>query len=144
MTTINPYLVFKGNCEKAFNFYKSVFGGEFASIFRFREMPPDQKFAPEEAERLMHVSLPIGQGTILMGSDTSDVNGPPMITGNNISMSINTDSKQDADRLFNGLSAGGKVFMPMNNTFWGSYFGMFTDKFDINWMVSFEPPKEKK
>ncbi len=146
MATVNPYLIFNGTCEEAFLFYKSVFGGEFQFIGRFGEMPPsdDPNCPPppaEEANRIMHVSLPIGKETILMGSDSTSQSGD-VIMGTNISVSINTDSKEEADRLFNGLSAGGNAFMPMTSTFWGAYFGMFSDKFGIHWMVNFdEMPK---
>ncbi len=146
MATVNPYLVFNGICEEAFLFYKSVFGGEFQYIGRFGEMPPsdDPNCPPppaDEANRIMHVSLPIGKETILMGSDSTSQSGD-VIIGTNISVSINTDSKEEADRLFNGLSAGGTIFMPMTSTFWGAYFGMFSDKFGIHWMVNFdEMPK---
>lgn len=146
MATVNPYLIFNGNCEEAFLFYKSVFGGEFPYIGRFGEMPPsdDPNCPPppaEEVNRIMHVSLPIGKETILMGSDSTSQSGD-VIIGTNISVSINTESKEEADRLFNGLSAGGNTFMPMTSTFWGAYFGMFSDKFGINWMVNFdEMPK---
>ncbi|MGK4568844.1 VOC family protein [Flavobacterium sp. 3HN19-14] len=147
MATINPYLTFKGNCEAAFLFYKSVFGGEFTFIGRFGEMPPQEgapELSPEDANLIMHVSLPIGKETSLFGSDSSETWGHATIIGNNFSISINADSREEADRLFNGLSAGGNVTMPMENTFWGAYFGMFTDKFDINWMVNFDEVPEKK
>ena len=145
MTTINVYLTFNGNCEEAFNFYKSVFGGEFQSLNRFKEMPATEgiKLSPEEGERLMHVSLAISKETYLMGSDTGGEWSKDYSTGNNFALSINTDSNAEADRLFNSLSYGGKVTMPMANTFWGSYFGMFTDKFGINWMVSVESTQPK-
>lgn len=136
MPQINPYITFKGTCEDAFNFYKSVFGGEFQYIGRFGEMPDGDKM-PEEAKNLiMHVSLPISKETILMGSDSSEAFGQITTVGNNISVSINTESKEEATRIFNGLSAGGKVTMPLELTFWGAFFGMFTDKFGINWMVN--------
>ena len=139
MTLVNVYLTFNGNCEEAFNFYKSVFGGEFSYIGRFKDMPADEskKMPAADAEKIMHVSLPISKETMLMGSDVGGEWAPHFTAGNNFSISINTDSKSEADRLFNGLSAGGMVTMPMNKTFWGDYFGMFTDKFGINWMVSF-------
>lgn len=136
MPQVNPYITFKGTCEDAFNFYKSVFGGEFQYIGRFGEMPDGDKM-PEEAKNLiMHVSLPISNETILMGSDSSEAFGQVTTVGNNISVSINTDSKEEATRIFNGLSEGGKVTMPLELTFWGAFFGMFTDKFGINWMVN--------
>lgn len=145
MATVNPYLIFNGNCEAAFLFYQSVFGGEFPYIGRFGEMPPsdDPNCPPppaDEANRIMHVSLPISKETILMGSDSTSQSGD-VIVGTNISVSINTESRAEADKLFNGLSAGGNVMMPMTNTFWGAYFGMFTDKFGISWMVNFDEPK---
>ncbi len=139
MTKVNVYLTFNGNCEEVFEFYRSVFGGEFAFIGRFGEMPPSEeyKMPPEDATKIMHVSLPIGGETVIMGSDTSGEWSSNFNQGNNFSISINTDSKNEADRLFKSLSESGKVTMPMNQTFWGDYFGMFTDKFGIQWMVSF-------
>jgi PhnB protein len=140
MTTVNTYLNFDGNCEEAFTFYKSVFGGEFPYIGRFSDMPPQEGMPPmptEMAKRIMHVSLPISKETMLMGSDTGGEWAASYKQGNNFSISISTDSKEEADRLFNKLSEGGQQTMPMNQTFWGDYFGMFTDKFGVNWMVSF-------
>lgn len=139
MTTVNVYLTFDGNCEEAFNFYKSVFGGEFPYIGRYSDMPAEEgkKMDSKDANKIMHVSLPISKETMLMGSDTGGEWASNYSQGNNFSVSISTDSKDEADRLFNGLSAGGNATMPMNKTFWGDYFGMFTDKFGINWMVSF-------
>lgn len=139
MTTVNVYLTFNGNCEDAFNFYKSVFGGEFSSLARFGEMPPQEGMPPvpeSEKNKLMHVSLPVSSETVLMGSDSLNTFGPPTVVGNNFSISINSDTKEDADRFFNRLSEGGQVIMPMSATFWGAYFGMFTDKYGINWMVN--------
>lgn len=139
MAQVNPYLTFGGNCEEAFNFYKSVFGGEFPYIGRFNEMPPMEgcdEMPASEGDKIMHVSLPISKETTLMGSDSSEAFGQATVVGNNFSISINADSHEEADKLFNGLSAGGKVTMPMDKTFWGAYFGMFTDKFGINWMVN--------
>lgn len=141
MTTVNIYLTYEGNCEEAFNFYKSIFGGEFSYLGRFKDMPPQEGIplvTAEEGEKIMHISLPISKETILMASDTGGEWCAKITQGNNFSVSVNTDSQKEADRLFNGLSAGGKVTMPMEKTFWGSYFGMFTDKFGINWMVSFD------
>lgn len=141
MTTVNTYLTYDGNCEEAFTFYKSVFGGDFQYIGRFKDMPPQEGMPPmtaEEGEKIMHVSLPVSKETVLMGSDAGGEWCANLIKGNNFSVSVNTDSTEEADRIFNGLSADGKVTMPMDKTFWGSYFGMFTDKFGINWMVSFE------
>jgi PhnB protein len=139
MTKINPYLTFLGNCEEAFNFYKSIFGGEFTYVGRFSEMPEDPNYSMPEKDKnkIMHISLPISKETILMGSDTGGEWAPKTVIGNNISLSINAGTKEDADRFFTSLSAGGKQTMPMNQTFWGDYFGMCTDKFNINWMISF-------
>jgi PhnB protein len=147
MASANVYLTFNGNCEEAFNFYKSVFGGEFPYIGRYKDMPPSpdgKTFPAEQAERIMHVSLPIGDGTMIMGSDTGGEWAQGFTQGNNFAISINAGSKEEADRLFNGLSAGGKVTMPMASTFWGDYFGMWTDKFGINWMMSFNEQKKEK
>jgi len=140
MTTVNVYLNFDGQCEEAFEFYKSVFGGEFSYIGRFNEMPQDEnnKLSEADGNKIMHVSLPISAETNLFGSDTVGAWSPKLVQGNNYSISINASSKEEADRLFNGLSAGGKVTMPLENTFWGAYFGMFTDKYGINWMVNFD------
>lgn len=137
-TAVNPYLMFNGTCEAAFLFYKSVFGGDFPYIGKFKDAPAEEgEVLSEEAlNRIMHVSLPIGS-SILMGSDTHPRYGDVGF-GDNFSVSVNAESREDADKIFNGLSAGGKVEMPMNDTFWGSYFGMFKDKFGINWMVSFD------
>lgn len=145
MTTINTYLTFNGNCENAFDFYKSVFGGDYTHIGKFKDMPEDPKFpvAESDKEKIMHVSLPIGN-TVLMGSDTGGEWSANFIQGNNFSVSINTESKQEADRLYEHLSKGGKIIMPMNKTFWDSYFGMFTDKFGIQWMVSFDEDNRNK
>ena len=138
MTTLNTYLTFNGNCEEAFNFYKSVFGGEFGYVGRYKEMPPmeGKPMPASEGEKIMHVSLPVSRETILMGSDSSDAWGHATVVGNNFSISATTDTKAEADRLFKALSAGGKQALPMNTTFWGSYFGMLTDKFGINWMIT--------
>jgi PhnB protein len=140
MAAINPYLVFNGNCEEAFLFYKSVFGGEFPYIGRFKDMPPAEGnpvLSEADGNKIMHVSLPIGDGSVLMGSDSNSASGE-VTFGQNISISINTKSKEEADKLFNGLSVGGTVTMPMSQTFWGAYFGMFADKFGISWMVNFD------
>ncbi len=146
MASINPYLIFNGNCEEAFLFYQSVFGGEFPYMGRFSDMPPseDPNCPPptgDEANRIMHVSLPIGN-TVLMGSDSTSQSGDVAI-GANVTISINTESRAEADKLFNGLSAGGNVIMPMQNTFWGAYFGMFVDKFSIHWMINFDEAPQK-
>lgn len=144
MTTVNDYLTFNGNCEEAFTFYKSVFGGEFSYLGRFKDMPPQsgQKAMPEsDGNKIMHVSFPVSKETVLMGSDTGGEWASSFKQGNNFSISINAESKEAADNFFQQLSAGGQAIMPMNNTFWGLYFGMLTDKFGINWMVSYSEQK---
>jgi PhnB protein len=140
MASINPYLIFNGNCEEAFLFYQSVFGGEFPYVGKFKDMPPAEGnpvLSEEDGEKIMHVTLPISDGFVLMGSDSNSASGE-VAFGQNVSLSINAKSKEEADKLFNGLSDGGKVTMPMNQTFWGAYFGMFSDKFGVNWMVNFD------
>jgi PhnB protein len=146
MATVNVYLNFDGNCEEAFNFYKSVFGGEFPYIGRYKDIPVQDGKAScsqELGEKIMHVYLPISKETMIMGSDIGGDWAPSFQKGNNFSISITAESKADADRLFKGLSSGGLVTMPMENTFWGDYFGTFTDRFGINWMVSFSAGQEK-
>lgn len=139
MISAHTYLTFNGNCEAAFNFYKSVFGGDFDFIGRFKDMPsdPNCKVNPEDHEKIMHVSLKIGESTI-MGSDTGGEWGSHYKAGNNFSISLNTDSQAEADQLYAALSADGQETMPMSETFWGSYFGMLTDQFGIQWMISFD------
>ncbi len=146
MTTVNIYLNFDGNCESAFNFYKSVFGGEFPYVGRFKDIPAQEGMpAMKESDlnKIMHICLPISAETKLMGSDTGGEWAPPIQQGNNFSVSVNTTSKSEADRIHAALSVGGKVTMPMNQTFWGSYFGMCFDQFGIQWMVSYDEPKNK-
>lgn len=142
MATVNVYLTFNGNCREAFDFYKSVFGGEYPYIGTFGEMPPmeGQETKEEDRDKIMHVSLPISNETILMGSDAGCDHAAHLIMGNNFSISINAESREEADKLFAGLSEGGNVTMPMSDTFWGAYFGMFADKFGINWMVNYDDP----
>lgn len=139
MTTVNSYLTFNGNCEKVFNFYKTAFKSEFEYIGRFKDMPADSNFEVTETdkEKITHVSLPIGN-TTLMGSDVSVKWIKKFKQGNNFSVSILTDSKEEADRLFQVLSENGKITTPMEHTFWDAYFGMFTDQFGIQWMINFD------
>jgi len=147
MTTVNIYLTFDGNCEAAFNFYKSVFGGDFSYIGRFKEMPPQEGGKPisaEDGEKIMHVSLPISNETNLMGSDSGGEWAQNITYGNNFSISVNTKNTDEATRIFNRLSEGGKITMPLAKTFWESYFGMLTDKFGINWQVNCELTSHKQ
>jgi PhnB protein len=138
MPTINPYLNFPGKTEEAFNFYKSVFGGDFSIFQRYKETPMAGNVPVDDQEKIMHVSLPIGQGTVLMASDTLESIGQTLVAGNNMSLSVGTESEAEATRLFEGLSMGGKIEMPMQKTFWGSFFGMVTDRFGVRWMISYE------
>jgi PhnB protein len=141
MVTINPYLNFPGNTEEAFNFYKKIFGGEFVGLTRFKDTQEGAKLGESDKEKLMHISLPIGKENMLMATDALEAMGHKLTTGNNFSLSVETESKEEADKIFKGLSDGGKVTMPQSETFWGSYFGMVNDKFGVQWMVSFTPKK---
>ena len=136
MKAFNPYLNFAGNTEEAFNFYKSIFGGEFAMVMRYKDTPEGAKLSPEEADKIMHIALPIGNGNVLMGTDALGAMGQKLIEGNNFSLSIHADSEEDAHRIFNALAVGGKVIMPMQMQFWGELFGQLADKFGIQWMVT--------
>lgn len=140
MAQINPYIHFNGNAEEAFTFYKSVFGGAFATVVRFRDMAFEgNPISESEADKIMHIALPIGKSSVLMGSDTPALMGKQNERENRSKISISAESKEEADRLFNGLSAGGEIEMPIEDSPWGSYFGMFRDKYGIEWMVDFDP-----
>ena len=141
MATLNPYLNFAGNTEEAFTFYRSVFGGDFTTLQRFKDTPEAGRVPEKEKEMLMHVSLPVGKGNSLMATDALDSMGHKLIVGNNIQLSLEAESKDEAEKLFKGLSAGGKVTMPLKDTFWGAYFGMLVDKFGIQWLVNYTHPK---
>jgi PhnB protein len=137
MATINPHINFNGNAEEAFNFYKSVFGGEFEKVVRFKDLAsPEFPVAEKEANKIMHIALPIGNST-LMANDVPEIMGRTNENENRSKIVINADSKEEAEKLFNGLSTGGQVEVPMANSPWGSYFGMFRDKYGIEWMVDF-------
>ncbi len=145
MTTINSYLSFNGNCEEAFTFYKSVFGGEFAYLGRYKDMPAADKPIPDsEKEKIMHVSLPISKETMLFGADSSEMFGQKTKFGDNISLSVNTESETEAKRIFDALSVGGHIVMPLEKTFWGALFGMFADKFGVCWMVNYDYNQDVK
>ena len=143
MISINPYFNFPGNTEEAFNFYKSVFGGDFAMLMRFKDTPEAGKTKPQDLEKLMHIALPVGKGTVLMATDATESMGQKLVVGNNIHLSIHAESEAEADKIHKALSQGGNVTVPMSKQFWGSYFGMVTDKFGIQWMVSYDqnPPQ---
>ena len=139
MALINPHINFNGNAEEAFTFYKSVFGGEFANVIRFKDMASaDFAVSEKEANKIMHIALPIGKN-VLMANDVPESMGRTNEAENRSKISISAESKEEADKLFNGLSAGGQVEMPMADSPWGSYFGMFRDKYGIEWMVDFDP-----
>jgi PhnB protein len=140
MALINPYIHFNGNAEEAFTFYKSVFGGEFSKVMRYKDLVSTEFQIPEnDANRLMHIALPIRKSNMLMGSDVLEVMGTVTENDNRNTISINAESREEADKLFNGLSEGGKVEMPMADGPLGFYFGMFADKYGIQWMVNFDP-----
>lgn len=148
---VNPYLNFNGKTEEVFNFYKSVFGGEFAFLQRFSHLPAgetaedgcvDSDIPEAEKNGIMHIALPIGK-TMLMGTDVPS-NMPQVKAGTNISLCISTDSKADSDRIFAALSDGGNVQMPLQDMFWGDYYGMLIDKYEIQWMISFNPAQDGK
>lgn len=136
MTRINPYINFSGNTEQAFNFYKSVFGGEFITLQRFRDTPEADRVPDSAKDKIMHVSLPIGAHNVLMGTDALEEMGHPCKPGNNFQLSVSLDTEREADEIFASLSDGGKITVPLEKAFWGAYFGMLTDKFGIQWMVS--------
>ena len=137
--TLNIYLNFNGECRDAFEFYRSVFGGEFAIFQTFRNGPPDMGVPEGELDNVMHVSYPIGS-SVLMGSDMPSSMGPPPLVGGNYSISFSPESRDEADRVFAALSDGGAVQMPMADMFWGSYFGALSDKFGINWQIDCDAP----
>jgi PhnB protein len=139
MAQINPHFNFNGNAEEAFNFYKSVFGGEIAKIIRFKELSsPEFPVSENDANKIMHIALPIGKN-ILMANDVPESMGRTNENENRSKISISAESKEEADKLFNGLSVGGQVEVPIGDSPWGSYFGMFRDKYGIEWMVDFDP-----
>ena len=138
---LETYLTFNGNCREAFEFYREVIGGEFSFVSTFADGPPEMGVPEHEKDRILHISLPLGS-SVLMGSDTSSVFGPPPEVGDNFSLSVSADSREQCDELFANLSAGGAVIMPMQDVFWGSYFGQLTDKFGIKWMISFDTPQQ--
>lgn len=138
MAALNPYLNFNGNAEEAFTFYQSVFGGELY-LMRMADAPGTETLTEKEKKMLMHVSLPVGS-SVLMASDCVESMGHVLVVGNNNYVSLFTDSREEADRVFNALSAGGEIEMPIADMFWGDYFGSFKDKFGVCWMINF--PKQ--
>lgn len=140
MAIINPHINFNGNAEEAFGFYRSVFGGEFAKIIRFKDIANAEFPVPEKEEnKIMHIALPIGKSNMLMANDVPESMGRTNERENRSKIVINTGSKEEADKLFNGLSAGGEIEGPIGDAPWGSYFGCFRDKYGIEWIVVFDP-----
>jgi PhnB protein len=140
MPLINPHINFNGNAEEAFNFYKSVFGGEFSKVLRLKDIANDQfPVAEKDENKILHIALPIGKYNMLMANDVPDFLGKVNENENRSKISISAENREEADKIFNGLSAGGQVEMPMDDSPWGSYFGMFRDKYGIEWMVEFDP-----
>ncbi len=141
MASINPHINFNGNAEEAFNFYKSIFGGEFTSIMRFKDLKSyDFTVSEHEANKIMHIALPIGK-SILMANDVPEILGRTNENENRSKIVVNAESKEEADNIFIGLSVGGQIEMPISESPWGSYFGMFRDKYGIEWMIDFSKKK---
>ena len=144
MTTINPYINFNGNAEEAFNFYKSVFGGEFTSLVRFKDLESSEfPVANNDADKIMRITLPIGVNT-LIANDVPESLGPVSEQENRSKISVSALSREEADDIFNELSVGGSVEMPMSESPWGTYFAMFRDKYGIEWTVEFDPHKDQQ
>ena len=138
MTTINPWINFNGNAEEAFTFYKSVLGGEFTKIVRFKDIASaDFQPSEDDANKIMYIGLPLSEGNVLIANDVPSFMGEVNEKENRSKIAINTESREEAERIFNGLSVGGEVEMPMDNSPWGSYAGMFRDKYGIEWIVEF-------
>ena len=140
MKSINPWINFNGNAEEAFTFYKSVFGGEFKKIVRFRDLAgPEFPVADKEANKVMYIALPVGKNNVLVANDVPEIMGRTNENENRSKILVSVESREEADKIFNGLSAGGNVEGPIGDTPWGSYAGMFRDKYGIEWIVEFDP-----
>ncbi|HVF52848.1 MAG TPA: VOC family protein [Actinomycetota bacterium] len=143
MVKVNPYLNFDGNAEEAFEFYKSVFGGEFSSVVRFKDLPMEGVTIPAEDEnKMMHISLPIGEDNTLMASDALRSMGQEVRQGNNNYISLHPESREEADKIFSALSDGADIEMPIADQVWGDYFGSLKDKFGVGWMINHGQPQE--
>jgi PhnB protein len=143
VTRLHTYLNFAGNTEEAFNFYRSVFGGDFNSLVRFKDFPMEGVTIPKEDEnKIMHIGLPIGEDDLLMATDTLQSLGQELVQGNNVYISVDPSSREEADRIFNALSEGGEIEMPIADQAWGDYYGSLRDKFGVQWMVNYSPPRE--
>ena len=140
MRSINPWINFNGNAEEAFTFYKSVFGGEFEKIVRFKDISSAEFPIPEnEANKIMHIALPIGKNNVLIANDVPEFMGRTNENENRSKISVSAESREEADKIFNGLSAGGNIEGPIGDGPWGTYAGMFRDKYGIEWIVEFDP-----
>lgn len=140
MTKLNVYLNFQGNAEEALGFYRSVFGGEFSSLVRFGDMPMEGVDVPaDDQDKIMHISLPVGEDATLMASDVLASLGQELVRGNDTYLSVHTDSREEADRIFAALTEDGSVEMPIADQMWGDYFGSLQDRFGVGWMVSHTP-----
>lgn len=140
MKAINPWINFNGNAEEAFTFYKSVFGGEFRQVIRFGDLSSDEfQVAEKEAHKIMHIALPIGKNNVLKANDVPEFMGRVNENENRSKISISADSRQEADKLFDGLSTGGDIEGPMGESPWGTYAGMFRDKYGIEWIIEYNP-----
>ncbi|RBQ11453.1 VOC family protein [Pedobacter miscanthi] len=144
MKAINPWINFNGNAEEAFNFYKSVFGGEFTKVIRFKDLSgPEFQVAGDEADKIMYIGLPLGKNNVLIANDVPGFMGKVSENENRSKIYVNTESREEAERIFNGLSAGGEVEGPIGDSPWGTYAGMFRDKYGIEWIVEFDPNDNK-
>jgi PhnB protein len=144
VTKLHSYLNFGGNAQEAFDFYKSVFGGEFSSLVRFKDFPMEGVAISEDDEdKIMHIALPIGDGNVLMASDVLESLGQQLVQGNNVYVSVHPTSREEADRIFNALSDGAEIEMPIADQVWGDYYGSLKDRFGVHWMVNHSPPREE-
>jgi PhnB protein len=141
MKSVNVYLHFADKCEEIFTFYQSVFGGKFSILHRYGDTPMGDKLSASDRNKIVHVSLPLANGSILMGSDCCASMGPPIKIGNNFSISMESESPEEVDTFHKALSSGGTITMPAQKTFWGAYFAMCIDRFGVQWMMSYTYPK---
>jgi PhnB protein len=144
VTKLHSYLNFAGNAQEAFDFYKSVFGGEFSSVVRFKDYAMEGvTISTDDEDKIMHIALPIGEDNVLMASDVLESLGQRLVHGNNVYVSVHPTSREEADRIFDALSDGAEIEMPIADQAWGDYFGSLKDKFGVQWMVNYSPPREE-
>lgn len=144
MLSTNTYLHFAGNAEKAMNFYKKIFNGTFRIFQRYKEIPGGEKLSAEEQDKLIHVTLDIGNGIIIMATDALQSMGRTVTQGNNVYTCLHTDTEAETEKIFGLLSEEGDIEMPLNKTFWGAYFGMCRDKYGVHWMINYTYPQSNK